>query len=156
VSCQLLCHSHYSKRRNPNKNALAVMHYYPLPQRQSVRQQLMPPVMTIPVLRHSPSVIVPPYAHLNLLSSNLVCRIGQGKVRRPRDTNSRNEWLTVTKLAACVLSSRLPTYNLELTRHDSKVDQLHSGPHQVVCFERRNVNVLELLLNLLAPTSLCH
>lgn len=62
----------------------------------------------------------------------------------------------VTVLVATLQLKSGTTYNLELTRHQSEVDQLYSGPDQVVGLERRNVDILELLLDFLATASFCH
>ena len=35
-------------------------------------------------------------------------------------------------------------YNLELDRHNTKVEYLHCGPHKVIGFEGWHINVLEL------------
>ncbi|KAG9954895.1 hypothetical protein KCU85_g96, partial [Aureobasidium melanogenum] len=75
---------------------------------------------------------------------------------RPSMQYQRSTQMAVTVLVAALYLRSDTTYNLELTRHQSEVDQLYSGPDQVVGLERRNIDILELLLNLLTATSFCH
>lgn len=46
------------------------------------------------------------------------------------------------------------TYNLELNREETEVDNLHCRPNQVVCFECGNIDVLELAGNSALTTAL--
>ena len=50
------------------------------------------------------------------------------------------------------------TYNLELNRHKPEIDELNSRPDDKVRFQSRNIDVLELLLDLpvAATLSNCH
>ena len=44
------------------------------------------------------------------------------------------------------MKRRLVAYNLELNRHHTEVDDLHSRPNQEIGLQGWNVNVLELAL----------
>ena len=50
------------------------------------------------------------------------------------------------------------TYNLKLYRHKSEVDHLHGWPDDIVCLERRHVDVAKFSRNSFPPSTLgdCH
>lgn len=81
-------------------------------------------------------------AEIYILSSNIhtfVLRsVVQTQISSPSDTNSAHK------------------RNLELQRHQSKIDDLNRGPENVVCAQCRQIDILHLLDQMLLSAPLCH
>ena len=73
--------------------------------------------------------------HLFLRSRDFFRRVGEGKVSCPGDSDGRYEG------------------NLELNGHDAEVEHLHRRPDNEVCFECRDIDVLELVLDCALATA---
>lgn len=73
-----------------------------------------------------------------------VARVAERKVCVPRNTNRRNKWLLSVNcaLSFCVIGQA--TYQLELHRHELKVDNLDSGPDGVAGLEGRHEKISQL------------
>ena len=59
------------------------------------------------------------------------------------DTNGWEKYVSVDLHPT--ISRRVQTHDLKLHGHKTEVDDLHGGPEQVVCFEGRDVDILEFL-----------
>lgn len=68
--------------------------------------------------------------------------VGEGEVGGPCDTDGGNKGLAEVS-AICKYGCGY-TYNLELNRHKTEVDDLHSWPDYKVRLQRWDVDVLEL------------
>lgn len=74
----------------------------------------------------------------------LLRRVGQGKVRSPSDTNQRHKRLWGISNACTVTVTRgMWTYDLELDRNNSEIEDLDSRPESKVGFKGWQVDILK-------------
>lgn len=83
--------------------------------------------------------------HTHLLL--LIRGICEGEVGCPRNTNSGNKRLNSMSQSTEGINRIIhaSTHNLKLQWHESKVDNLHSRPQDVVRLQGRHVDILKLL-----------
>lgn len=59
------------------------------------------------------------------------------------------------QLAIALHKSKMESYQLELNRHDSEIDNLNQRPDHVVCFESGNIHVSQLVRDSSSSATLC-